>query len=150
MAPAPQRFGTPLQPCACAPLSRRRAALDGSVAAAFCGSVAAPPSARLPRLTAAMASRLSGALRLAGLDDYIAPSQVGRGRLGAGGAVVKAGGEVGGRWRPPGAVRGRGHGGGAAPMGASRPYGCWALAGLGPAAWAQGHCHGHRAALKGH
>uniref|UniRef100_A0A8B9TQC7 Nuclear prelamin A recognition factor-like protein n=1 Tax=Anas platyrhynchos TaxID=8839 RepID=A0A8B9TQC7_ANAPL len=41
----------------------------------FCDGVAAPPSARLPRLTAAMASRLSGALRLAGLDDYIAPSQ---------------------------------------------------------------------------
>lgn len=50
----------------------------------FCDGVAAPPSARLPRLTAAMASRLSGALRLAGLDDYIAPSQVGRGGDGEG------------------------------------------------------------------
>lgn len=64
--------------------SRRRASLDGSVAPAFCDGVAGPPSARLPRLTAAMASRLSGALRLAGLDDYIAPSQVGRGGGGEG------------------------------------------------------------------
>lgn len=92
----------------------------------FCDGVAAPPSARLPRLTAAMASRLSGALRLAGLDDYIAPSQVGRGGGGEGRE------EVGERWSPPAAVRGRGVQGGEAPMGASRPHGCWALAGLGP------------------
>lgn len=46
--------------------------------------------------------------------------------------MVRAGKEVGESWSPPAAVRGRGVQGGEAPMGASRPHGCWVLAGLGP------------------
>lgn len=61
---------------------------------------------------------------------------------------MRAGKEVGERWSPPAAVRGRGVQGGEAPMGASRPHGCWVLAGLGPPAWAQRCCHGHRDTLK--
>lgn len=109
----------------------------------FCGGVAAPPSARLPRLTAAMASRLSGALRLAGLDDYIAPSQVGRGGGGEG--------REGGGREVESSSRRQGSGG----TGGRGPHGCqpppWVLGagragppGLGPEVlpWAPRHPKG--------